>query len=753
MEELKEERLRIEEKNRQIAIAEQEKKEQAEIARKEAAAAYRALVDRKVSEQVRYLEEQSAQRKQAELEIRRKKEEKQQERAAQKAAEESRRKEEKLRRQQEKESMQQARELAEAQRMEKERQLKEEKKAELARLDFEKNKDKIIKAQRREIQRKYRAEAKKLAKQEAANRRYERKALFRRKVKIYFRDIPSRIALIPSRIGAAFKRLADRWSRAFSAYRTRVSERSEARREVRAAEAEKKREIRDANARVRLENREKIAAAKAERKEAAAVAARLKKTEAADRKAKAVRAKEARKEERIARRKASKEAFAAGIGSFFATVRNAFASIGKWVSGVFSTTQSWIKRLFLLISGIITFILMIPVRAVKALFSIPRLIAGAFNTTKEKQLAKAEIREYKKEQKRIAREKTLVSGQSRIETPVAAVAAEVPAVTASGAIRNLEKEAPFTYSEKSLKDILKRCRAGSVTVFIASLIQAAALVAVPVLISDFLSSYGTLDVFDIPVSLLKKAAVIIGGCLVANLMGRASLTSLLRKVSKEMRRIEFSIRKERDRNASLSDEIVRVQELAYAKYDLIFDIGLLIASVIAICVSSPFNAAVLLAGLLASVRNRRAADKRLANCKSVPEAVSVREAVSLDWARKLRVNKLLGRGNDAYDNVRNSVLDVNIRVLARRDVETDRETFLRTLCYAVIASAVLVTVLLPLGDTAACVSHLIAAVAAFVIGPAAIKSASEKYAILSDRHDLSKTVSSVLSSGQASGDN
>ena len=739
LEDLKAEQLRMEEENRRLTEVEQEKKAQTENARKEAAVAYRAMIDRKISEQVEYLQERSAQKREADLEFKRVKEEKQKEKAAQKAAEEARRREERENLRKEKEELRRARELAAEQRREKEKQLREEKKAELARLDFEKNKDKIIKAQRREIQKNERVQRRRAARLEAAARRHERFVIFRTKAALFFSNIPYKIASIPYRVASFYKKVEEKLTARIAAFISRITDQSEKAREVRAARSEERVEQRAASAQIRREKKEEAARVKADKKEAAAVAARLRKQEANDRKTKAAKAKELQRQERLSKKMEKRAAAQASMRRRVAAVRGAFVSVGNWISGIFSTTQNWLKRVFLLVSGIVTFIFMIPVRAVRALLSVPGQIAISMTSSKEKRLAKAEVREYKLEQKRIAREKQLVSGQSNV-VAVTPASSDESVSAASGTIRNLEREAPFTFVQRDLRDIFRSSRGQQITAFISCVLQGIGVALLPGFVVELMTAIRDFSIADVPYDLLFMTLSVASVCLLMNFIGRNAVASVLRTVSKEMRRIEFSIRKDRDRSVSFEEAILRIQGIAYAKYDLVFDISVLAAAVVTACLSSLLSAAVFAAAAVIVVRNSRAEEKRLSECRNVEEAVSVREAVSLDWARKLRVNKLLGRGNDSYDNVRNAVLDVNIRVLSRRDVETDHDTAFRAICYLAIAGIALVSLFVPFG-TAGC---LTAASACLIVAPSAIRSAAGKFRILSDRHDLSKTVSSIL---------
>ena len=739
LEDLKAEQLRMEEENRRLTEVEQEKKAQAENARKEAAVAYRAMIDRKISEQVDYLQERSAQKREADLEFKRIKEEKQKEKAAQKAAEEARRREERENLRKEKEELRRARELAAEQRREKEKQLREEKKAELARLDFEKNKDKIIKAQRREIQKNERVQKRKAARLETAARRHERFVIFRTKAALFFSNIPYKIASIPYRAASFYKKVEEKLTTRIAAFISRITDQSEKAREVRAARSEERVEQRAASAQIRREKKEEAARVKADKKEAAAVAARLRKQEANDRKTKVAKAKELQRQERLSKKMEKRAAAQASMRRRVAAVRGAFVSVGNWISGIFSTTQNWLKRVFLLVSGIVTFIFMIPVRAVRALLSVPGQIAISMTSSKEKRLAKAEVREYKLEQKRIAREKQLVSGQSNV-VAVTPASSDESVSAASGTIRNLEREAPFTFVQRDLRDIFRSSRGQQITAFISCVLQGVGVALLPGFVVELMTAIRDFSIADVPYDLLFMTVSVASVCLLMNFIGRNAVASVLRTVSKEMRRIEFSIRKDRDRSVSFEEAILRIQGIAYAKYDLVFDISVLAAAVVTACLSSLLSAAVFAAAAVIVARNSRAEEKRLSECRNVEEAVSVREAVSLDWARKLRVNKLLGRGNDSYDNVRNAVLDVNIRILSRRDVETDHDTAFRAICHLAIAGIALVSLFVPFG-TAGC---LTAASACLIVAPSAIRSAVGKFRILSDRHDLSKTVSSIL---------
>ncbi len=752
LEELKAERDRIAELNRQIEIAEQEKKETQKQARREAEAAYRTMVDRRISEQVEALEAQSEQRRQEQLEIKQRKEEKQREKAAKREALENKRREEKLRQQQERDAAQQSRELAEAERREKEKQLKDEKKAELARIDFEKNKEKIIKAQRKEIQQAERAEKRRNAKQEAEAKRYEKRTLRRKKISIFFRDLPSRIAAVPMKLAAFIESRREKTQKAREEARALKAENTAKRREERALKAEQTREKQLAEQKARTEKKESAAREKAEKKEAAAVAARIKKQEIADRKAQEEKRKVSIKEEKAAKKRASREASAAKAKAFFGSVRKLFAAAAGWVSGVFSTTQNWIKRIFMLISGIVTFVLMIPVRMVKALFGIPAKLKAYLAAQRGKNLAKAENREYKAEQKRIAREKLNVSGQSSIVPVAPQPDTDVPGVRTEGTIRNLEKEAPFTYTQRSLRDILKPARFQMATAFAAAVVQAVSIAAVPELISEMVSSISALELSQIPLRIPVIAASVILACAVSHLTGRAALSSLLRKVSKELRRIEFSIRKDRDSSFSMSAIISQLQDVVEAQYEFIFDISVIVFACIAACISNPFNVAVMLVMLLFAVINRKKLDSRLAACKSVDEAVSVREAVSYDWAKKLRVNKLLGRGNDSYDNVRNAVLDVNIRKLAVDDVYTDLNTALRAFAFAAIALLTVLPFIFPIGTIWICSRYVFTSAALFIVVPLAMRGAADKYAILRRKKEFSGEVSAALSDKPETGE-
>ena len=118
------------------------------------------------------------------------------------------------------------------------------------------------------------------------------------------------------------------------------------------------------------------------------------------------------------------------------------------------------------------------------------------------------------------------------------------------------------------------------------------------------------------------------------------------------------------------------------------------------------------------------------------------QRVDVSASHVFHVADSFGCGSCGCDrgDVRNAVLDVNIRVLSRRDVETDHDTAFRAICYLAIAGIALVSLFVPFG-TAGC---LTAASACLIVAPSAIRSAVGKFRILSDRHDLSKTVSSIL---------
>ena len=148
---------------------------------------------------------------------------------------------------------------------------------------------------------------------------------------------------------------------------------------------------------------------------------------------------------------------------------------------------------------------------------------------------------------------------------------------------------------------------------------------------------------------------------------------------------------------------------------------------------------------------RKKESRKLGECKSVEEAVTLREAVAADWARKLRVNKLLGRGNDSYENVRNATLDVNIRKLAVRDVTTDTSISVRTVLYSVMIVICAVTCLVQFGVLSVLKEWLYPGIQIFVIVPSMVNSIRRQLDKLKDQRMLSASVEQKLNTADKIG--
>ena len=738
IEELKAERARIAEETLLREAAQKEKKAQAETAKREAEAAYRAMIDDRISQQIEYLEKQSEQRRQADLERKRLKEERLQEKAAQKKALEDRRKEEKLRLEQEKEAMRQARKNAEEERRAKEEKIREEKRAEAAKRNFEKNKDKIISAQRREVKRLNRQEKRRIAREEAATARLERRLIRRKKITLFLQDIPAVIRGIPIRIRNYVKAADEARTARVEAARLQKAQESEKRRQAKAEIALKRSNERAEAERIKQEQRAAAQLVKHDKAEAKAVSRRLKKQEIAERKAKAEKERTRIREERSAKRNAAALARAEKRKAVSLAFSKAVSSVSSWIKSIFSTTENWLKRIGMIIAGILTFIFMIPKRIFGAFLMIPKAISSARQKSAQKRALRAEQRVFRKEQRRIAGEKQKAVGVMKEGT---AATAAGPAETV---IVNMEKEAPFWFTQKTLRDFVKPYRLSAAVTVLTCIYQAFCFAASLVLISDGLSIVKNYQFDRDSLTLLLKAAFVIVTGLIANFINRGLTASMQKGIAREMRRVEFSLRKDADRAITISEEIVRVQELIGDKCRLFYDVCLVIASVTAMCISSPFNAVVLVVCVLIGISIRKAESRKLGECKSVEEAESLREAVAADWARKLRVNKLLGRGNDSYDNVRNATLDVNIRKLAVRDVTTDAKISKRTVQYAVLVAVCAVTYLLPFAKISDLFQWLYPAVQIYVIVPGMINGISGLTEKVKARKELSKAVAEKL---------
>jgi len=734
IEELKAERLRLARESKVIEKAEEEKKVLAENERREAEAAYRALVEQKISDQVEYLEAKSRAEREAKAERERQREALRQEKAAKKAAVLKKQHEEEERIRLEKEEMRNARIQAENERKERIRKLKEEKKAAAERKSFEKNKDRIISAQRREIEVRNRREKRRTAKENAAKARFERKMLVRKKVSIFFRDLPLYIASAPSKIGNSIK-----------AYIVSVKAKKEeqARRKAEAAE---KKQILEAQ-RTRRKNEEKAAAAAArkaksdataavrrEKTEKKAVAARLKKQQAAEIRSKKEKEKQAAAKRRSERRAAAASARAARRAAANSSIRKVFTAVGTWIRSVFSTTGNWIKRIYLIIAGIITFIFSIPVMLFKALMKIPGIVRAGMSASRDKRKAKAETAAYTREQKRIAKEKQSLSVSGVSTAPVSAV--NVPDSSSEGtgaAIRNMEKEAPFAYRERLLRDFLKPKWLSRAVIGLTFILQTISFIVFPMFIADALKSIrnGTEIGEMIPYALVLFGAAGVGA--VSHFINRITVSKLIVSVTSEIRRVEFSIKKTKGSSVSLDDEIHIIQELIITRLEFAFDLLIAVTAVCALCISSPLNAIVMIISMIIYKGDESRRRIEISRCKNIDEAVSVREAIAIDWARKLRVNKLLGRGNDSYDNLRNAVLDVNIRKLAVKDVETDHSVSRRTVLYAVSVICAATAGLLIPGTSYDFTDFLYTGIQLLAVVPGALDSAASEYQKLKSR--------------------
>ena len=745
IEELKAERARIAEENSLREAAQKEKKVQAETARKEAEAAYRAMIDDRISRQIEYLEKQSEQRREADLERKRQKEARLAEKAAQKQAQEDRRREEKLRLAQEKEAMRLAQKTAEEERRAKEEKLKEEKRAEAAKRSFEKNKDKIIVAQRREVERLKRQEKRRLAREEAASARMERRLIRRKKVSLFFQDLPALIRGIPVRIKNNIKAKTDAYSAHAQSVRQKREEEVEKRRILKAEMAVKRSNERAEAEKAKEEKKAAAELVRREKAEAKAVSQRLKKQEIAERKAKTEKERTRIREERSAKKAAAAFARAEKRKAVSLAFRKTASSVSAWVRSIFSTTENWLKRIGMLIAGILMFIIRIPKRIFDVVLSIPKAVSAAGQKASQKRALRAEQRVFRNEQRRIAGEKQKAVGIMKTGTsPVAERSADTVIV-------NMENEAPFWFSQKSLGDFIKPYRITSFIAALTSIYQAVCYAVSLITVTDGLKNVNGLQIDRNLMVLLIKLAVFIVSGLIANLINRSALSSLQRNVAREMRRVEFSLRRESGRSESMSEDIEQLHEIIIGKSKLLFDVSTLVASIAALCVSSPFNAAVLVLWILinTSLKNRKV--RKLNECKSVEEAVSLREAVAADWARKLRVNKLLGRGNDSYDNVRNATLDVNIRRLAVRDVTTDSKIASRTVLYAVLLAVCAVTYLLPIGKAAGLFQWLYPGIQIYVIVPTLLNRIIDQFDKVRTRKVLSMSVAEKLDSAKRTG--
>ena len=748
IEELKAERARIAQENAVREAAEKEKKVLAETARKEAEAAYRAMIDDRISQQIEYLEKQSAQRREAELERKRQKEARLQERAAQRQAQEERRREEKLRLAQEKEAMRQARQKAEEERKAREEQIRAEKRAQAAKLSFEKNKDKIIIAQRKEVEKLRRQEKRRTAHEEAVQRRTERRIIRRKKISLFFQDLPTLIRGIPVRIKNAVKAAAASYSAWSESVQQKRKEEAERRIQAKAEKAVRLSNAKAEKERFRKEKEAAAESAKHEKAEAKAVSNRLKKQQQAERKAKAEKEKQRQHDERTAKKTAAALVRAERRKKVSAAFSSVFASVSAWIKSIFSTTENWIKRIAMMIAGIFMFIFRIPKRVLEAVLKIPQAISAVNANAAQKRALRAEQRVFKNEQRRIAGEKQKAVGVMKTGSASSAVNTAADTQTV---IVNMENEAPFWFTQKNIRDFIKPYRTSTAVIALTYIFQALCFAYSLSLITEGIGAVSDLTIDSSKISLLIKTAVFIISGLIANALGRGALSSVQKNIAREMRRVEFSLRRENDQSLSMTDDIMMMQELISTKSALVFDITLLASSIIALCVSNPFNAIVLIVSVLINSALRKKENRKLSECKSIEEAVTLREAVAADWARKLRVNKLLGRGNDSYENVRNATLEVNIRKLSVRDVTTDSSIAVRTVLYSVMIVICAVTCLVQFGVLSVLKEWLYPGIQIFVIVPSMVNAVRRQLDKLKDRRMLSASVEQKLNTADKSG--